>query len=183
MRIAPQGKEIGIDQVRNMNNFLSQGAWQSPYKTVIIEYAGTMGQEAQSALLKSLEEPRGQVLILLLVETANALLATVRSRAQEIKFYTLAVKKHDQSFAQLQKSTLHERFAFAKKLAATPEKVSEILSELLWGARTSLLESLPQKKETREFVQSASIIQETISLCRLTNANTRLALERMMLTL
>jgi len=77
------GKAIGIDQIRRLEHFQSlkvprDGDFK---RAVIIDDAHLMTQEAQNALLKTLEEPAGGTLIILNAAHEQSLLPTVRSRA------------------------------------------------------------------------------------------------------
>jgi hypothetical protein len=58
-------------------------------KVFIIEQAETMNLPAQNALLKTLEEPPGRALIVLLTDSPGVLLPTIRSRCQLIQFAPL----------------------------------------------------------------------------------------------
>ncbi|HWE04216.1 MAG TPA: DNA polymerase III subunit delta' [Tepidisphaeraceae bacterium] len=58
-------------------------------KVFVIEQAELMNQPAQNALLKTLEEPAGRTLIILLTDQPTSLLATIRSRCQTVQFATL----------------------------------------------------------------------------------------------
>lgn len=58
-------------------------------KVFVIDEAETMNAQAQNALLKTLEEPPGRTLILLLTDQPHALLSTIRSRAQLVRFQPL----------------------------------------------------------------------------------------------
>ena len=58
-------------------------------KVFIIEEADLMTPAAQNALLKTLEEPAGRTLIILLTHQMDDLLATVRSRCQIVRFSAL----------------------------------------------------------------------------------------------
>lgn len=58
-------------------------------KVFVVEQADLMTAAAQNALLKTLEEPAGRTLIILLTIRAGDLLATVRSRCQTIPFAAL----------------------------------------------------------------------------------------------
>ena len=55
-------------------------------KVFVIEEAETMNVAAQNGLLKTLEEPHGRTLIVLLAERAEEMLATIRSRCQTFRF-------------------------------------------------------------------------------------------------
>lgn len=59
-------------------------------KVFIIEEAETMNAQAQNALLKTLEEPAGKALIVLLTDQPEHLLPTIRSRCQTYRFSLLS---------------------------------------------------------------------------------------------
>jgi DNA polymerase-3 subunit delta' len=59
-------------------------------KVFVIEEADLMNREAANALLKTLEEPQGRALIILVTDQPLSLLSTIRSRCQIIAFAPLA---------------------------------------------------------------------------------------------
>ena len=59
--------------------------YYGPYKIYIIRDAGLMNENAQNALLKTIEEPAPYGLILLLTENADGFLQTIRSRCIRIR--------------------------------------------------------------------------------------------------
>jgi len=80
------GKAIKIDQVRQLQAFVSLTSQYGGYKLVIITPADSMNIQAASCLLKTLEEPADNTAIILVGHHANALLPTIRSRCQKIMF-------------------------------------------------------------------------------------------------
>ena len=60
-------------------------------KVFVVEQAELMGSDAQNSLLKTLEEPAAQTLIILLTDQPDALLQTIRSRTQLVRFAALDV--------------------------------------------------------------------------------------------
>jgi DNA polymerase-3 subunit delta' len=58
-------------------------------KVFVIEQADLMNPQAQNALLKTLEEPAGRTIIILLTDQPGSLLATIRSRCQMVRFSAL----------------------------------------------------------------------------------------------
>jgi len=91
--IEPQAKEIKIEQIRSLIWQLSLKSYSSPLKAVLINKAHTMNQEAQTAFLKTLEEPRGRVVLILISEHPDYLLPAILSRVQNIKFYPVKKKE------------------------------------------------------------------------------------------
>ncbi len=76
---------IKIDQIRNLIESLAQTPLLSDFQVGIISLAENMNKAAANALLKTLEEPRGNVVLLLLSNKPSAIPATIRSRCQNIK--------------------------------------------------------------------------------------------------
>ena len=85
-----KNKEIQIAQIRDLISKLSLKPFFSAYKTVIVDQAHLMNSQAQNCFLKTLEEPKGNTLLILITEHPEALAGTIRSRLQEIKFFPLA---------------------------------------------------------------------------------------------
>jgi DNA polymerase-3 subunit delta' len=82
------GKEgIQISQIRDLIWRLSLRPFSAPFKAAIINRAHLMNQEAQSCFLKTLEEPKGNAVLILITEYPEMLLPTILSRVQKIKFY------------------------------------------------------------------------------------------------
>jgi len=79
-------EEIQISQMRDLIWKLSLHSFSSPFKAAIIDKAHSMNQEAQSCFLKTLEEPKGNTVLILITEYPEMLLSTIRSRVQKIKF-------------------------------------------------------------------------------------------------
>lgn len=72
---------ISVDDIRSqINNDVAIKPYSSPYKIYIVNEAEKMTQQAQNALLKTLEEPPAYAVILLLTANVNALLPTILSR-------------------------------------------------------------------------------------------------------
>ena len=83
-------KNISIEAVRDFIKMLSLSSFLNSYKIGIIKDAETLSPEAASALLKTLEEPRDKVIIILLSSSIDLLLPTIVSRSQVLYFYPVA---------------------------------------------------------------------------------------------
>ena len=82
----PDGKTaIGIDQVREATHFLQQTALYGAAKLLLVRDADQMTLAAANSLLKTLEEPPGNALVLLSSAEAWRLPPTVRSRCQLLR--------------------------------------------------------------------------------------------------
>jgi len=83
--------EIGIDQIRQMQHSASLPPFEGKYKIFIIEGAEFLSIEAANCLLKTLEEPVGKVIFILITVNGGLLPATVVSRCQRLELAPLAV--------------------------------------------------------------------------------------------
>ena len=88
---------IGVEDVRLFRDDMFLSPTESNYKIYIVEEAEKLTANAQNALLTVLEEPPANVIILLLAESLDKILTTVKSRAQIIameRFYPDALKNY-----------------------------------------------------------------------------------------
>ncbi len=85
--IEPENQEIRISRIKELTWKLSLKPYSAPIKTAIIDEAHCLNQEAQNALLKTLEEPKGETLLILITERPEALFSTIISRCENLKFY------------------------------------------------------------------------------------------------
>ncbi len=91
--IEPVKGVIQIDQIRNLIKKVSLSPHSSCFKWVIIDDAHLLNREAANALLKILEEPKGETVFFLITEYPEMLLATIRSRLQRFKFFPVEKDK------------------------------------------------------------------------------------------
>lgn len=87
--LEPDGKQIKIDQIRELQKTLSFKPVESTRRVCLIDYADQMNPAAANALLKTLEEPSAETLIILISAQPEALLSTVLSRCQRLPFNRL----------------------------------------------------------------------------------------------
>lgn len=88
--IVPEKGLIRIDKVRSLQNSLKFAPMESDYKFILIDDAHLMNRSAQNALLKTLEEPPPNRIIVLVTSKPSLLLSTVRSRCRKIYFGPLS---------------------------------------------------------------------------------------------
>ena len=85
----PEDKHsIGIEQIRSLVGQLSLTSYAGGAKVAVIEPANAMTINAANSLLKTLEEPPGDTLIVLVADRVGRLPATIFSRCQRIDFAT-----------------------------------------------------------------------------------------------
>ena len=95
--VEPEDGLIQISQIRGLRSWLYLS---SPlFKVVIIDNAHCMNSEAQSSLLKILEEPRDKTVFILITSFSKILLPTIISRVEVLNFYKMSdleIKKYVQ---------------------------------------------------------------------------------------
>ena len=89
--IEPEKGVIIIDSIRNLKRELSRKSFSGGYKVCLIDDADKMNLQAENALLKTLEEPTPDTVIILITGKPYRLLPTVLSRCQHLKFQPLAL--------------------------------------------------------------------------------------------
>lgn len=84
--IEPDGNNIKIEQIREMQRKIVEQPIISNRKVYLIDDADTMTKEAQNCLLKTLEEPPEFANIILIGSNESSFLSTIKSRCTIIKF-------------------------------------------------------------------------------------------------
>jgi DNA polymerase III subunit delta' len=81
-----ESKNIKIGQVRDLISRLSLKPASAPLKAAVIDQAHLMTADSQNCLLKTLEEPSGKTLLILVAESWRLMLPTIVSRCETVKF-------------------------------------------------------------------------------------------------
>jgi hypothetical protein len=170
-------KSIGITQSRNITKFLREKPLVSELKTVVILSSELMTNEAQNALLKTLEEPPSYAEIYLLSKTESSLLDTVTSRC--VKKAVLAGDKNISETSEILhilELSLGERLDKAKLIPQMEkEDLTELLEKWIIELRTSSSD-LKTVEKIKRIIEFKKDLEET-------NVNTRLAIETLLLVL
>lgn len=173
--VEPIKKRIQVDQIREILWRFSLKSAGDSYKVVVIDQAHLMNQEAQTCLLKTLEEPKGNSLIVLITEHPALLFETILSRVQKIKFKRQVVDPEQKlldEIARVANSDLACRLRYAEKIAKEPS-LPDILTAWLHYLRQDIVKN---KQAIQSFLGVYYLILKT-------NVNKRLALENLMLEL
>lgn len=102
LSVAPDGKQIKVAQIRELLKIVPFPPIEAAYRVVIIEPADLLGDEAANALLKTLEEPPSRTRFILITNRPPALLTTIRSRCQRVRFGRLRDEELRQVLVQRQ---------------------------------------------------------------------------------
>ena len=154
----PEKKTVGVDVIRRARADCYIQPNEGKRKIYVIPRAQDMGVEAQNALLKVLEEPPAYAMFLLLAETGEALLPTIRSRCVELKLQALSEQDLHRALQE----------AFPK---ASPEELAGAISRsggYLGQAKERLSKGAQSSGQTRDFLESYArgdvlLLQKTLA--------------------
>jgi len=161
--IIEEDKIIGINQIRNIKNFIYSTPFSANYKAVIIENADNLSLAAANSFLKFLEEPPVNSIIILISRNFSYLPLTIRSRCQILRF-SLPRKEEIVSFLQ-------NEFSLKK------EKIQEILTLSL--ARPGL--AINFAKNFESFEKEKELIEKMIELLNNKNLENNFKLAELIL--
>ncbi len=83
---------LKVQSLRKIEPFLRKTSSEGGWRIVIVEDADTMNRNAQNAILKILEEPPANVLIMLIAHRPGMLIPTIHSRSRVIQFSSLSAE-------------------------------------------------------------------------------------------
>ena len=90
--VKPEKKSIGVDEVRELIDALALRPYEGGRHIALIEQADRLTVAAQNALLKTLESPSGEAMFFLITDAPGAMLPTILSRCQTVRFSDLSVE-------------------------------------------------------------------------------------------
>jgi len=128
--------EISIDQIRQMQHSASLPPFEGKYKVFIIDGAEQLSSEAANCLLKTLEEPVGKVMFILLTTNDKLLPTTVISRCQRLELSPPAITEVE--------SALISRWDIEPQKAKLLARLSH--GRLGWALSAALDDSLLQQR-------------------------------------
>lgn len=163
-------RSFRIDTVREMRAGVSIRPNEADRKVYILENAHNMGEPAQNALLKILEEPPAYAVFLLTCESAGQLLPTVLSRAAVLRVGTLGEEDAVAAALPLCPGAGEEELrraarAFGGNVGRMAEALSGGLLTRAAAVAGEMLAALPKKEETALLCAAAPLVRDR-SLCR-----------------
>ncbi len=176
-------KNISINQIRLLINKLKLKPVNQKFKIAIIENAQDLSTEAQNALLKVIEEPPEYAQIFLTVDYIENLLPTIKSRCIIVNLSN-ANDEIDEEVKNLLSFTIGEKIDWLtqnKQNAKDLEWVLKILNNMELIIRHELLTNDDLNNvEKKKYVNFISKIHEFKNDIAITNVNTYLGLERLL---
>jgi DNA polymerase-3 subunit delta' len=116
-------KEIKVDAARQVVTFSQLTRSRGPSKVVLVFPAERMNGITANTLLKTLEEPPGEVKFILATEAAQQLLPTIRSRCQS---HTMRWPAFEESLAWLQSQSAMDESAKTGRAKPPPPKLEDL---------------------------------------------------------
>lgn len=108
--------KVGVAQIKTLIRHLSTKPFGKTIKAAVILNGEGLSLDAQNALLKILEEPPGESVILIGTDTENKLLPTVLSRCLVVSFQPSAISSQlEFNLDKILKASLEERFEIVEK--------------------------------------------------------------------
>ena len=154
---AEEEKSISIEAVRDFIRTMSLGSFLGGYKIGIIKEASYLSEEAKSALLKTLEEPKEKVVIILLVDDINDVPKTIVSRCQVLYFQPVS--------SELIYDYLIDNYNTSRSLAKD-------LANLSLGKPIDAINYLEKPEEYKNYLEKA---ETWLDFCAIDNASERMA--------
>jgi hypothetical protein len=139
--VGPEKQTIGIEQIRSVQKFLqlkTPGS-ASVRRVIIVRDAQLMTNEAQNALLKSLEEPPDDTLFVLTAPRSLRLKETIYSRVQQVPVLRVA--------EQTAVAYYHEQPADVKKAYLISDGLVGLMHALLYDESHPLLDQIAEVKK------------------------------------
>lgn len=151
--------EIKVKQIREqIEDLIYLKPYEGKYKVSIVNDAEAMNTNAQNAFLKTLEEPPGEAVIILISSKPQHLLKTIISRCQRLEFFRLSDQVIENGIKQKGELS-QDRYAIAVKLSQGSLAKAILLDEELISERKRIIEKISELKkdsavELLEFVDS-----------------------------
>ena len=177
----PSDSKLGIEQAREIKKHFSLKPYSARGRVVAVEDASVATPEAQSALLKILEEPPPKAIIILGAPSDAKFLPTVLSRCQVIHIPDVSIQHTPgvgitSDIEKLLKSDMEERFEYIEKLKDREEFFHSLLS---YFHQTLNLHSRSGNSNMIDFLKELLTAEEWAKQ----NVNIRAILEYLMLVM
>lgn len=142
-------KSLSVDDIRDQlikNSEIKQ--YKYKYKVFIVDNADTMTNQAQNALLKTLEEPPHYVVILLLAESIDSFLPTIISRCVNLKLNPLSAGEVKEYLVEKENADAEKADFYAEYSQGCIGKAVELMqSEDFAEKRKTVLECIMEASD------------------------------------
>ena len=155
LNLIAEKNSLGVDDIRHANGFLQKTAHLGKFKTVLIDNAQNMTQAAANALLKTLEEPSDNSVIVLLTNDIENLLPTIVSRCRVLNIrpnvgQTLLRSMSGQTFSIDSSAEINTNFV---NLTQLPELTDKVTNATFQGFKECYLNYLHGQQVESQLLQ------------------------------
>ncbi len=149
-------QNIKVDEARKAPVFLSLTPAESQWRVIVIDSADDLNPNAANALLKMIEEPPKNALILLISHSPGGLLPTIRSRCRHIKLQPLSEAQFNQvieaSGVIISEQDMQALYQMAHRSAGLALQLHELGALRIYDA---LLSSLRDKQMIESLIKAS----------------------------
>ena len=179
-------KAMGIPDVRNIQKSILLKPFRGKTKAVVIEAYENITIEAQNALLKVLEEPPANTLIIISTSSKELILPTIISRCKVIELEEKEVSLGNEDISSLNdflNIILSGKAGDKLKIAEVIAKNKE--STVLWLEKMAVFvrSKLTDNSNDLKYLNFLKKLQKTYKAIKSTNVSQRTALENLFLSL
>lgn len=166
LHIRPQGATIKINQVRDLKKTIGFPPLESPCRVILLDEVHTMRREAGNSLLKLLEEPPPDNILLLTAIDSEPILPTIVSRCQVIPFYPLSTELAAEIIQRNMDMSGEDAMNLARLTGGCPGLARTFNTEKLLPIYEEIISSLLQSDlEDAEQIETAlALARETADL-------------------
>ncbi|MFA6600383.1 MAG: hypothetical protein WC352_06700 [Candidatus Omnitrophota bacterium] len=186
----PLVRSIKIEEVRDVLRAACLRPYEGKRKVFILQGAGRLTLEAANALLKTLEEPPGLTVFVLLAQARSELLETIQSRSFEVRLKPVDERELESEESDRIRGVLAMASDWDDFLKAYQEKPREELKGVLAGLAGCLSDTLRRRSDAGAgtvrrlpaWLEAVDRVMETREAVE-DNANQKLALTRLAIRL
>lgn len=160
--LEPDGAAIKINQVRELKKTLAFPPLEAKIRVALLCEIHTMRREAANSLLKTLEEPPDQTMLILTGDEAGGILPTILSRCQTVPFFPLPQEEVAKILCQEADLEPESGAALAAMAEGSLGRARLLLAKDLLGLRREIVDTLMQlEPDTPAAVQALTKLAES----------------------
>ena len=178
-------KAMGIEDVRNIQEKILLKPFKGKTKAVVIQAYENITTEAQNALLKVLEEPPANTIIIISIQKKELLLPTIISRCKIIELKEKVTNLANENLLQLGDTLnillngkIGGKLKIAQDIAINKDGAVMWLEKMAIFVREKLIENYNDSR----YLNFLKSLQKTYVVIKSTNVNQRIALENLFLS-
>ena len=178
-------KAMGIEDVRSIQKKILLKPFRGKTKAIVIQVYENITTEAQNALLKILEEPPANTIIVISIQKKEFLLSTIVSRCKVIELKEKEISLIDEDLLELSNTLnillngkIGDKLKVAQDIAKDKDEIVLWLEKISVFVRKKLIENYNDLK----YLNLLRLLTVTHTIIKSTNVNQRTALENLFLS-